>query len=50
MVPSWVDQLLPKLLMEKFDTLPIQYGHIELMYELVWFENYFCDKMIAVGT
>ena len=23
-VPSWADQLLPQLLMEQFDTLPIQ--------------------------
>ena len=23
MVPSWADQLLPQLLMEKIDTLPI---------------------------
>ena len=29
MVPSWADQLLPQLLMEQFDTLPIQYRHIE---------------------
>ena len=28
MVPSWADQLLPQLLMEQFDTLPIQCGHI----------------------
>ena len=25
MVPSWAYQLLPQLLMEQFDTLPIQY-------------------------
>ena len=28
MVPSWADQLLPQLLIEQFDTLPIQYRHI----------------------
>ena len=32
-VPSWADQLLPQLLMKQFDTLPIQYGHIEHMHE-----------------
>ena len=32
-VPSWADQLLPQLLMEQFDTLPIQYRHIEHMHE-----------------
>ena len=36
MVPSWADQLLPQLLMEQFDTLPIQYRHIEHMHEGVW--------------
>ena len=29
MVPSWADKLLPQLLMEQFDTLPIQCRHIE---------------------
>ena len=33
MVPSWVDQLQPQLLMEQFDTLPIQCRHIEHMHE-----------------
>ena len=32
-VPSWADQLLPQLLMEQFDTLPIQYRHIEHMHK-----------------
>ena len=40
MVPLWADQLLPQLLMEKFDTLPIQCRHIEHMYEGVWFSKY----------
>ena len=35
-VTSWVDQLLPQLSMEQFDTLPIQYRHIEHMHEGVW--------------
>ena len=33
MVPSWADQLLLQLLIEQFDTLPIQYKHIEHMHE-----------------
>ena len=33
------DQLLPQLLMEQFDTLPIQCRHIEHMHEGVWFGN-----------
>ena len=36
-VPSWADQLLPQLLMEQFDTLLIQFRHIEHMHEGVWF-------------
>ena len=39
MVPSWADQLLPQLLMEQFDTLPIQYRHIEHMHEGVWYRK-----------
>ena len=31
MVPSWANQLLPQLLMEQFDTLPIQFRHIQHM-------------------
>ena len=49
MVPSWVDQLLPQLLMEQFDTLPIQYRHIEHMHEGVWLEKKI-DKMAAMRT
>ena len=33
MVPSWADQLLLQLLMEQFDTLPIQCRHIEDIHE-----------------
>ena len=36
MVLSLADQLLPQLLMEQFDTLPIQYRHIEHMHEGVY--------------
>ena len=39
MVPSWADQLKPQLLMEQFDTLLIQYRHIEHMHEGVWFRK-----------
>ena len=30
------NQLLQQLLMEQFDTFPIQYRHIEHMYEGFW--------------
>ena len=33
------DQLLPQLLMEQFDTLPIQCRHIEHMHEGVYFRK-----------
>ena len=33
------DQLLPQLLMEQFDTLPIQCKHIEHMHEDVLFRK-----------
>ena len=36
-VPLWSDQLLPQLLIEQFDTLPLQCRHIEHMHEGVWF-------------
>ena len=39
MVPLWADQLLPQLLMEQFDTFPIQCRHIEHMHEGVWFRK-----------
>ena len=32
MVPSWADRLLPQLLMEQFDILPIQCMLIEHMH------------------
>ena len=35
--------------MEQFDTLPIQYRHIEHMHEGVWL-NFFLDKMTAMRT
>ena len=51
MVPSWANQLLPQLLLEQFDTLPIQYRHIEHMHEGVWLtkinfgQKYSCEKL-----
>ena len=50
MVPSWADQLLPQLLMEQFDTLPIQYRHIEQMHEGVWLNIFFFEQMTAMRT
>ena len=44
------DQLLPQLLMEQFDTLPIQCRHIERMNEGVWFKTNIFDKMTAMRT
>ena len=50
-VPSWADQLLPQLLMEQFDTLPIQCRHIEHMHEGGWFrkkifwQNVSCENL-----
>ena len=49
-VPFWADQLLPQILMEQFDTLPIQYRHIEHMHEGVWLKEIIFDKMTAVRT
>ena len=37
---TWADQLgVPQLLMEQFDTFPIQCKHIEHMHEGVWFRK-----------
>ena len=38
-VHTRADQLLPQLLMEQFDTLPIQCRHIEHMQNGVWFRK-----------
>ena len=50
MVPSWADQILPQLLMEQFDTLPIQYRPIEHMHEGGWLKKIIIDKMTAMRT
>ena len=39
MVPSWADQLLPQLLIEQFETLPVQFKHMEHMHEGVLFRK-----------
>ena len=45
MVPSWAEQLLPQILMEQLDTLPIQFRHIEhIMHEGVWFKKIFLGQ------
>ena len=44
------DRLLPQLLMEQFDTFPIQCRHIEHMHEGVWFRKNYFGKMTAVRT
>ena len=38
-VHALADKLLPQLLMEKFDSLPIQCSHIVHMHEGVWFRK-----------
>ena len=34
-------KLLPQLLIEQFDTFPLQYRHIEHMHEGVWLKIFF---------
>ena len=53
MVPSWADQLLPQILMEQLDTLPIQCRHIEQMnicMKEFGSQKITFDKMTAVRT
>ena len=45
-VPLCADQLLPQLLMEQFDTLPIQCRHIEHMHERVYI--FFCTDSTEI--
>ena len=49
-VHTRANELLPQLLMEQFDTLPIQYRHIEHMHAGVWFKKMIFDKMTSVRT
>ena len=44
------DQLLPQLLMEQFDTFPIQCKHINICMKEFGSEKIFFDKMTAVRT
>ena len=45
------NQLLPQLLMEQFETLPIQFKHIEHMHEGVFVQKKIIfDEMTAVRT
>ena len=47
---SRADQLLPQLLMEQFDTLPLRCRHIEHMHEGFGSEKIIFDKITAVRT
>ena len=49
-VQTRADQLLPELLMEQFDTLPIQWRHTEHLHEGIWFKKKKIDKMPAMRT
>ena len=49
-VPLWADQLLPQLLMEQFDALPLQCRHIENMLKEFDLEIIISVKMTAVRT
>ena len=43
-VNTRVNQLLPLLLMEQYDTFPIQCRYIEHIYKGVWFRKTMFDK------
>ena len=47
---TWADQLLPQLLLEQFDTFPIQCRRIEHMHEEVWSSANFVCRGITVFT
>ena len=47
-VPSGADQLLPQLLIQQIDTLPIQCRHTEHMHEGVLFN--FCSRGVFVNV
>ena len=47
---TWADQLLLQLLMEQFDTFPIQCRHIELGMKEFGSEKIIFTKMTAVRT
>ena len=49
-VHTRADQLLPQLMMEQFDTFPIQCRYIEHMHEGVGSEKIIFDKMTVERT
>ena len=49
-VHTRANQLLPQLLMDQFDTFPIQYRHIEHILEGVGLRKIFFYKKTAVRT
>ena len=49
LVHTQADQFLPQLLMQQFNTLPSQCGHIEHMHDGVWSKKKI-DKMRAART
>ena len=46
-VHTWADQLLLQLLMDKFDTLLLQYRHIGHLHEEVFDAKFIIDKMVG---
>ena len=50
MVPLWADQLLPQLLMEQFDTLPIHLDTMNICMKEFGSEKIIFGKMTAVRT
>ena len=50
MVPSWANQLLLQLLMEQFDTLPINVDTLNICMKEFGSEKIIFDKMTAVRT
>ena len=49
-VHIWADQLLPQLLMEQFDTFPIQCNTLNICMKEFGSEKIIVDKMTAVKT
>ena len=49
-VHTRANQLLPQLLMEQVETLPVQCRHIEHMHGGVWFKEIISNKMTAIRT
>ena len=47
---TWAHQLLPQLLMEQFDTFPIQCSTLNICMKEFGFDKIIFDKMTAVRT